>query len=66
MSLFKRIFGHERDAAGKTLDRLVFGCIIVGVAIGLYAGWKALLIFFAISALVIFGVPYVFYLIRGR
>jgi hypothetical protein len=47
MSLFKRTFGHERDAAGKTLDSLVFGCILVGVAIGLYAGWKAFLIVIA-------------------
>jgi hypothetical protein len=37
--LFKRLFGHERDAAGKSLDRLVFGSIIVGVAVGLYASW---------------------------
>jgi hypothetical protein len=37
MTLFKKIFGHERDAAGKSLDRLVLGCIIVGVLIGLYA-----------------------------
>jgi hypothetical protein len=66
MSLFKRTFGHERDAAGKTLDRLVFGCIIVGVAIGLYAGWKAFFIVLAISAIVIFGVPYVFYRVRTR
>src|ERR1035437_1544090 len=39
MTLFKKDFGHERDAAGKSLDRLVFGSIIVGVAVGLYASW---------------------------
>jgi hypothetical protein len=37
MSLFKRIFGHERDAAGKSLDRLVLTIIVAGVLIGLYA-----------------------------
>jgi hypothetical protein len=37
MALFKKIFGHERNEAGKSLDRLVLGCIIVGVLIGLYA-----------------------------
>jgi hypothetical protein len=26
---------------GRSLDRLVFGSIIVGVAAGLYAGWLA-------------------------
>ena len=66
MMIFKRIFGHERDAAGKTLDSLVFGCILVSAAIGIYAGWKAFFIVLAISAIVIFGVPYVFYLIRSR
>jgi hypothetical protein len=66
MTIFKRIFGHERDAAGKTLDRLVLGCILVSVAIGLYAGWKAFLIVIACAAIVIFGVPFIFYLIRGR
>jgi hypothetical protein len=37
MTLFKRIFGHERDAAGKSLDRLVLWCIIAGVVIWFYA-----------------------------
>jgi len=37
MTLFEKIFGHKRDEAGKSLDRLVFGCIIVGTLIGLYA-----------------------------
>jgi hypothetical protein len=37
MTLFKKDFDQERDAAGKSLDRLVFGSIIVGVAVGLYA-----------------------------
>jgi hypothetical protein len=37
MSLFKRIFGHERDAAGKSLDSLVFGLIIIGALMVLYA-----------------------------
>jgi hypothetical protein len=31
----------KRDAAGRSLDRLVIGSIIVGVAAGLYAGWLA-------------------------
>ena len=66
MSIFKRTFGHERSASGRSLDRLVLGCIVAAVAIGLYAGWKALLIVLAISAAVIFGVPFVFYLIRRR
>jgi hypothetical protein len=67
MSLFKRTFGHERSASGKTLDRLVFGCILVSVAIGLYAGWKAFLIVIACSAIVIFGVPFIVFRIqRGR
>ncbi len=38
MTLFKKLFGHERDAAGKSLDRLVlFVVIVVGVLIWLYA-----------------------------
>jgi hypothetical protein len=40
MSLFKKIFGHERDPAGKSLDRLVLTLIIIGVLIGLYACHK--------------------------
>jgi hypothetical protein len=37
MSPFKRIFGHERDEAGKGLDRAVLTLIVIGVLIGLYA-----------------------------
>ena len=37
MSLFKRIFGHERNAAGKSLDRLVLTVILVAVAVALYS-----------------------------
>jgi hypothetical protein len=59
MTIFKRIFGYERDATRKTLDRIVFGCILVSAIIGFYAGWKAFFIFLAISAIVIFGVPFV-------
>ena len=29
MTLFEKIFGHKRDAAGKSLDRLVFGIIFI-------------------------------------
>jgi hypothetical protein len=55
------VFGHERSASGITLDRLVFGCIIVSAMIGIYAGWLAFLIFIVSSAIVIFGVPYLSY-----
>jgi hypothetical protein len=65
MSFFKRTFGLERSAAGKTLDRIVFGGIVIAVAIGFYAGWKALLIALAVGAAVIFGLPLALYLI-GR
>lgn len=51
MTLFKQFFGHERDAAGKSLDRLVFGSIIVGVAVGLYVSWFAAI--FAVLAFII-------------
>jgi hypothetical protein len=37
MALFKKIFGHERDATGKTLDRTVIILSVVGVLIWLYA-----------------------------
>jgi hypothetical protein len=37
MTLFEKIFGHKRDPAGKSLDRLVFTCIIIAMLIGLYA-----------------------------
>jgi hypothetical protein len=37
MTLFKRIFGHERSASGKSLDRLVLTVILIGVAVGFYA-----------------------------
>jgi hypothetical protein len=37
MTLFKKIFRHERDASGKTLDRTVLILIVVGVCIWLYA-----------------------------
>lgn len=37
MTLFKRAFGQERSASGKSLDRLVLGLIIVGALVGLYA-----------------------------
>lgn len=59
MTIFKRIFGHERSASGKTLDRVVFGCILGSAIFGFYAGWKAFFIVLAISAIVIFGVPFV-------
>ena len=36
MSLFERLFGHERDAAGKSVDRLMLGWIIVAALGGLY------------------------------
>jgi hypothetical protein len=65
MSIFKRTFGHECSASGKTLDRIVFGCILVGVTIGLYAGWKAFFIVLAISVAVIFGVPFVVFLVQS-
>ena len=51
MTLFKRVFGHDRDAAGKSLDRLVFGSIIVGVAIGFYTSLFAVI--FAVFAFII-------------
>ena len=34
MSLFKRAFGHERSASGKSLDRLVLSLILIAVAVG--------------------------------
>jgi len=37
VSLFKKIFGHDRDEAGKSLDRLVLTLILVGIAVGFYA-----------------------------
>ena len=37
MTLFKKVFGHERSESGKTLDRLVLGLIIVGGLVILYA-----------------------------
>jgi hypothetical protein len=37
MSLFKRVFGHERDAAGKSLDRVVLGFIVLAILVTLYA-----------------------------
>jgi hypothetical protein len=37
VSLFKRVFGHERDAAGKSLDRLVLTLILIAVAVAFYA-----------------------------
>ena len=37
MGLFNRIFGHERSASGKSLDRLVLALILVGIAITFYA-----------------------------
>ena len=37
MALFKKLFGHERNVAGKSLDRLVLSVIIIGLIIGLYA-----------------------------
>jgi len=40
MSLFKKAFGHERSAPGKTLDRTVLVLIIVIAAIALYACHK--------------------------
>jgi hypothetical protein len=33
MSLFKKLFGHERSESGKSLDRLVLALIVIGVAI---------------------------------
>lgn len=37
MGLFKRTFGHERSASGKSLDRLVLTLILIGVAVCFYA-----------------------------
>jgi len=37
MTLFRKLFGHERDSAGMILDYLALGCVAVGVLIGLYA-----------------------------
>jgi hypothetical protein len=36
VTLFKRMFGHERDAAGRSLDRLVLTLILIGVALAIY------------------------------
>ena len=44
MTLFKRVFGDERDEAGKTLDYFVFGSIIIGTAVGLYSSWLAAIV----------------------
>jgi hypothetical protein len=37
MKLFKRVFGHERSAAGKSLDRVVLALILAGVAVAVYS-----------------------------
>jgi len=37
MTLFAKVFGHERDAAGKTLDRTVLIVILIVVAASFYA-----------------------------
>jgi hypothetical protein len=37
VTLFKRVFGHERSASGQSLDRLMLLLIIVGVLVGFYA-----------------------------
>jgi hypothetical protein len=37
MTLFKKVFGHERSASGKSLDRLVLTLIVVGMLVALYA-----------------------------
>jgi hypothetical protein len=37
MTLFKKIFGHERSESGKSLDRLVLGLIIIVGLVILYA-----------------------------
>jgi hypothetical protein len=38
MILFEKIFGHKRDAAGKSLDRLVLGIIVIAVLLkGVYS-----------------------------
>jgi hypothetical protein len=37
MTLFKRVFGHERSASGKSLDRLVLTLILFAAAVGFYA-----------------------------
>jgi hypothetical protein len=40
MTLFKKIYGHERSESGKSLDRLVLTCIIFVVLVGLYACYR--------------------------
>jgi hypothetical protein len=37
MTLFKKLFGHERSASGKTLDRTVLIVILIVTAVALYA-----------------------------
>jgi hypothetical protein len=37
LTFFKKVFGHERDAAGKSLDRLVLTLIVIGTLFGLYS-----------------------------
>jgi hypothetical protein len=37
MTLFRKLFGHERDSKGMVVDYLAFGCVAVGGLIGLCA-----------------------------
>jgi hypothetical protein len=30
MTLFRKLFGHERDSKGMVVDYLAFGCVAVG------------------------------------
>jgi hypothetical protein len=40
MTLFKKLFGHERDQTDRNLDRLALTLILIGLLIGLYSCYR--------------------------